>query len=108
MKYFEKGRYNKAKLKAQYKTLAKIHHPDRGGSNEAFQEMNQEYLSILERFKKGSHKQSDSQWKQEQKADLDSLLKSMGLSNPIYRGMAKQALKMGGDFMLQFLQKKLK
>ncbi len=108
MKYFEKGKYNKTKLRSQYKALAKVHHPDRGGSNQAFQEMNDEYLDILGKFKKPRNQQSQKEWKQHQKANLDSILRSMGLNNPIYRGMAKQAIKIGGNVMVKYLQKKLR
>jgi len=36
-----------ADLKKEYRRLAMIHHPDHGGTNEAFRMMNDEYKSLL-------------------------------------------------------------
>lgn len=48
MKYFINTPYTAETLKNEYRELCKKLHPDTGGNEEAFKEMNAEYNSILQ------------------------------------------------------------
>ncbi len=52
MQYF-KNLETQEELKAAYRSLAKEHHPDRGGSTEIMQQINAEYEEALKRILKG-------------------------------------------------------
>ena len=50
MKFFQNVD-NIEDLKAEYRRLAMLHHPDRGGSTETMQKINAEYSRLFERLK---------------------------------------------------------
>lgn len=57
MKYF-KNATNLEEAKKEYKKLAMQHHPDKGGSTEAMQEINNEYELLTNIFSKGDKEQA--------------------------------------------------
>ena len=52
MKYF-KNTYTEAEAKKRYRELSDIHHPDKGGNEEIFKEMSNEYQDFLVAFDRG-------------------------------------------------------
>ena len=54
MKYFTKCT-TLEELKAEYRRLAMLHHPDRGGDTEIMKEINREHDEIFEILKKNAH-----------------------------------------------------
>lgn len=46
-------------LKQQYRNLSKLHHPDRGGNTEVFQQVNMEYRKALEIIRQKAYQQND-------------------------------------------------
>jgi hypothetical protein len=54
--FFFSPPYNKAEIETRYKELAKIMHPDRGGTKELMQKLNEEKLKALDLITKGNPK----------------------------------------------------
>lgn len=46
-KYFKNTSYTENSLKKEYRAFAKIHHPDKGGNEGVFKEMDEEYRVLL-------------------------------------------------------------
>ena len=76
---------NLAELKAEYRRLAKIHHPDRGGDTETMKAINNEYEKAFELLKNAHNAQADDAHKttetpQEFIEIINKLLKLDGLN----------------------------
>ena len=110
MKYFKSGKYKMSEVKAEYKRLSKIHHPDKPtGSTESFQELNNEYQIILENHKKKQQRKGNKQATK----DIDKELKTVSdLINKYipkeYQQMAKTGAVIIGNAILKELTKRLK
>lgn len=60
LKYFEiSGKPTLEQLKKQYHRLCMQHHPDKGGDEETFRQINKEYLELLEMIRREAHRQND-------------------------------------------------
>jgi len=60
MKFFNNCR-NLDELKAEYRRLIKIHHPDCGGNTETMKQVNNEYKARFEELKKRHNETSDAE-----------------------------------------------
>ena len=72
-------------LKKEYFRLAKIHHPDKGGSTEAFQDLQNEYEKLLKSTLKNSNLSEEEQHNEEVidehlRAVIDSIINIPGIN----------------------------
>lgn len=78
-------------VKSEYRTLAKLHHPDRGGSTETMQEVNASYHSRLESLhgqtSMGYDKKRHTYYYDEEKEQevMDKIAELLGLNLPNIR-----------------------
>jgi hypothetical protein len=54
-KYFKNSSYTENSLKKEYRKLAQIYHPDKGGKASVFKEMEEEYEVILKQLKNNTY-----------------------------------------------------
>ncbi|GAB0174866.1 MAG: hypothetical protein HHAS10_07450 [Candidatus Altimarinota bacterium] len=54
-KYFKNSSYTENSLKKEYRKLAQIYHPDKGGKASIFKEMKEEYEVILKQLKNNTY-----------------------------------------------------
>mgnify|MGYP000848944634 CR=1 FL=1 len=53
-KYFKNTSYTENSLKKEYRNLAQIYHPDKGGNEGVFKEMDEEYRVLLKQVQNSS------------------------------------------------------
>ena len=63
-KYFKNPSYTETSLKKEYRAFAKIHHPDKGGNEVVFKEMDEEYRVLLRQVQNSA---IQPQWQEESK-----------------------------------------
>ncbi len=109
MKYFKKGKYKESEIRAEYKRLAKLHHPDTiTGSNAEFKEMNKEYKEILSKFKakaesKGNHEKSNKIDK-----EMKTISDLIDIYIPeFYQPLAKSVSKNLGNLLINEIKKRI-
>ncbi len=117
MKHFKNCR-TLDEVKAMYKTLAKLHHPDLGGSTETMQEINSEYAYACARILKDANLSSEEndegiRLSEEYRAVIEQLMPLAGIlievvGNWIWvTGDTKQVKQQLKDAGLFFASKKL-